>query len=388
MAKFKDLTGQRFGNLTVLERIENYITPKGHSCVQWRCQCDCGNIRNVISSNLLNGTTTKCEECTKKKYDLTGQTFGELKVLRRIEDYVSSGGNVFVQYLCLCSCGQYKTVTALKLRSGHTKSCGKCGAFEKRVDLVGRVFDKLTVIDSAGEYTYPDGSHDVRWRCKCECGREVIIRGNSLKNDKFGHSCEYCRRHKRSDFLDMIGVRNGKLVVVSRAPDRYSVNNTIIDRWNCKCDCGNEVVVDGTRIRHGYTKSCGCSRDDAFHNKPSSCEILIEDYLNEHGFCYVSQKTFDGLVGVNGGRLRYDFYIDDDIKFLLECQGDQHYKPVDFFGGSQGFETLQEHDNRKMIYAVSNNIPLLQLDCRRGRSENDMLFDLDLFVKNIIESAI
>lgn len=60
MSKFIDLTGQRFGKLVVLGRSEDYISPKGKHVVSWACQCDCGNIKNVLRSSLLRRNTRSC----------------------------------------------------------------------------------------------------------------------------------------------------------------------------------------------------------------------------------------------------------------------------------------------------------------------------------------
>ena len=43
MPAIKDLTGQTFGRLTVMERGPDYITPKGKKRVRWICKCSCGN---------------------------------------------------------------------------------------------------------------------------------------------------------------------------------------------------------------------------------------------------------------------------------------------------------------------------------------------------------
>lgn len=62
-----DLTGQRFGSLTVLERAENYIIPStGEPQTQWLCQCDCGRRIVVGRSNLVTGGTQSCG-CSKRK---------------------------------------------------------------------------------------------------------------------------------------------------------------------------------------------------------------------------------------------------------------------------------------------------------------------------------
>ena len=56
MAKFIDLTGQRFGRLTVIERAKNTKNNKA----QWLCECDCGNKKVVSAANLKNGGTISC----------------------------------------------------------------------------------------------------------------------------------------------------------------------------------------------------------------------------------------------------------------------------------------------------------------------------------------
>ena len=66
MGKFRDLTGQRFGRLTVIERAPDKTTgskPK----VMWRCRCDCGNDVVVWTSSLARGTTVSCG-CKKRKH--------------------------------------------------------------------------------------------------------------------------------------------------------------------------------------------------------------------------------------------------------------------------------------------------------------------------------
>jgi hypothetical protein len=71
MSKLIDLTGQKFGRLTVIERAEN----KGHEPT-WICKCECGNLKRVIGAELRKGNTTSCgcyaKEVTSKR--LKGKT--------------------------------------------------------------------------------------------------------------------------------------------------------------------------------------------------------------------------------------------------------------------------------------------------------------------------
>ena len=59
---------------------------------------------------------------------------------------------------------------------------------------------------------------------------------------------------KKGDRKDLTGLRFGRLTVVSehsnRGPGRYY--------WTCICDCGSTTVVEGSELKKGATKSCGC----------------------------------------------------------------------------------------------------------------------------------
>ena len=54
---FIDLTGNKYGKLTVIER--NGYTPNGKT-IKWKCQCDCGKIVDVAMNGLKSGTTQSC----------------------------------------------------------------------------------------------------------------------------------------------------------------------------------------------------------------------------------------------------------------------------------------------------------------------------------------
>jgi len=60
------------------------------------------------------------------KLDLKNNQFGRLEVIKKIDSRLTSGGHPVAQWLCRCSCGKEKVVSAGSLVSGKTKSCG-CG---------------------------------------------------------------------------------------------------------------------------------------------------------------------------------------------------------------------------------------------------------------------
>ena len=74
MRKLVDLTGQRFGRLTVIERAENK-----QNCTTWRCKCECGSIRIVRSCSLRSGRTKSCGCFQKEQITKILKTHGQAK---------------------------------------------------------------------------------------------------------------------------------------------------------------------------------------------------------------------------------------------------------------------------------------------------------------------
>ncbi len=61
MRKPVDRTGRKYGRLTVLGRVEDYVSPAGHRQRRWLVQCECGSpAKAVMGSNLQSGVTRSC----------------------------------------------------------------------------------------------------------------------------------------------------------------------------------------------------------------------------------------------------------------------------------------------------------------------------------------
>jgi hypothetical protein len=188
----KDLVGQKIGRLTVLERCEDRMYSKNLPVTTWRCKCDCGNIIIATSRKLKNNPVPSCGCYTKERYssrgenrvhDLTGQRFTRLLVTSRAEDKFSPQGKRYIRWNCVCDCGKPVIVNANSLVQGRTKSCG-CYNTEKAgwnfIDLTGRVFGRLTVVDRAEDKVTPSGNKCVMWNCVCECGNKAVVNSRAL----------------------------------------------------------------------------------------------------------------------------------------------------------------------------------------------------------------
>ena len=87
-------------------------------------------------------------------------------------------------------------------------------------------------------------------------------------------------------------------------------------------------------------------------------ENKIKKFLTEKNINYEPQYSFSSCK--NKVKLRYDFYL-PKYNILIEYDGIQHFKPVDFFGGEKTFKETLKSDNLKNLYAKKNNVPLLRI---------------------------
>ena len=120
--KVKDLTGMRFGRLTVIKFAG--INKTGRA--DFLCRCDCGTEKVIASADLTHkGHPVRSCGCLRQETKIKpGDRFERLTVIERSQPKVSPSGQVHVRWLCLCDCGNKVTVAGNDLASGYTKSCG------------------------------------------------------------------------------------------------------------------------------------------------------------------------------------------------------------------------------------------------------------------------
>lgn len=166
--------GKIFGCYEVLSVGESSIIPSGQKKKNYICRCiKCNNIRPVNSYKLRNNNYQHCDKCDVTRepiYNLEGQVFGNLTVIKRVDNHIQPSGITKVMYECLCDCGKSIIVGAGHLKSGHTRSCGCMHAsYMQQVlvrDLTGFQFGKLTVLEKTAVK-----NHRQHWLCLCDCGR-------------------------------------------------------------------------------------------------------------------------------------------------------------------------------------------------------------------------
>lgn len=375
MGKKHELAGQRFGKLLVVEQAPNQ---NGKTC--WCCKCDCGNETIVCTHSLMKGKTScGCDTFDKnraylesKREDLTGKRFGKLTVIKRDKNDIDKKGHIVPKWICKCDCGNEVSVKQINLKN-HTKSCG-CLQKETMTrisskDMSGQKFGKLLVECKVEPYISPQGARLTRYLCQCECGNKKIVLGSHLKTGlTLSCGCYKKERTSETHSSDLTGQRFGFLTVIEKigTEDR---NNQKRILWRCLCDCGSEVTLNTNVLTQGRTSSCGCRRRYKGEEK-------IKEYLLDNEIAFERQKTYNDLKGVRGCALRYDFYLPES-NLLIEYQGEQHYKVVQFSSSiteaEENYKCQKENDKIKKAYAQNHNINFLEIPYLEYENINEII---------------
>ena len=102
------------------------------------------------------------------------------------------------------------------------------------------------------------------------------------------------------------------------------------------------------QIPNSHLNGSGCPKCNLSH-----LERSVMNYLDDIGITYDYQKCFVWL-----GRQTLDFYL-PDYNVGIECQGEQHFFPVERFGGDKRFKKTLERDKRKKALCEEHGIKLL-----------------------------
>ena len=252
----------------------------------------------------------------------------------------------------------------------------------------------------------PDGHFTRKQGCP-KCG--VIKRANGRKNKNW--YSDFIKIHgDKYDYSKVIYENNKTKVEIichKHGPFFMKPNAHINQKQGC-IKCGNksifnkeDFIKESNKI-HNFKFDYTISEYNGMHNKikilcndhgyftmnakdhihskqgcpkckMSKGENKINNILTNLNIKFECQKTFSDCISEN--KLKFDFYLTEK-NICIEYDGEQHFKPIEYFGGENSFNKLKERDNIKNEYCINNNIFLLRIPYS---SYND--------IENIIKKA-
>lgn len=320
---------------------------------EFEYECSLGH-KMKTTYQTFYGRVYKCLECKNnrknKKY-----TYDEVKKIFLDNDYtlISTTYRDSMTILnFICNNGCKNTITLDALQSG--RRCNKCTTKKSNIytyEIINNLFmennftlhldnninkNEIITLRTSLNYTCPFNHNDSKilsnWlRSKYKC-KTCYINEKKTRNN---FSTKFIREEfEKKDF---------KLLDETQ----YITNLSELD---VECYKYHKTKLSFSDFYYkGYgCKKCTQSKLDANTN------MILKSIPNTF---IERQKKFEDCIDANC--LPFDFYVNN--KFLIECDGVQHFKPVNYFGGIIRHEIQIKHDKIKNNYCYKNKIPLLRI---------------------------
>ena len=131
--------------------------------------------------------------------------------------------------------------------------------------------------------------------------------------------------------------------------DYSKITNYVNEKTLVPIICSKHGEFLQTSIKH--LQGQGCPRCNE-----SKLERKITLLLEKENVEFEPQKKFEWL-----GRQRLDFYL-PQYNIAIECQGEQHFKPIKYFGGVEKLAIYQQRDETKKLLCQQNKVNLIYIN--------------------------
>ena len=125
--------------------------------------------------------------------------------------------------------------------------------------------------------------------------------------------------------------------------------------WRCKCLLCNKGYKDviTANLKNGKIIHCGCATC-------SKGVLKIKDILIQNNIEFNTEHTFqDCRYPLSNQLVKYDFFVDN--KYIIEFDGQQHFKQMGGYYTKVSFEELQKRDEFRNKYCKNSKIPLIRI---------------------------
>lgn len=239
-------------------------------------------------------------------------------------------------------------VTPGNFLSGHgCKECGKLMAYNKHNENARSTYIEKANIVHNGFYIYTNTNYiNSRSMINVICPKHGLfsLKANAHLN---GNGCRLCANEKNGD-RNRLTLEEFKERAYNVHKNKYSYElSEYINAYTpLKITCKKHGIFEQKPYKHLTGEGCPyCNQ--------SHLEIMVEEFLKEKKIEYFYQKRFSWL-----GLQSLDFYLPKH-NVAIECQGIQHFQPIDFFGGDSGLTKTKERDERKRKLCNENGIKLI-----------------------------
>jgi very-short-patch-repair endonuclease len=248
----------------------------------------------------------------------------------------------------IITCKKHGDFEQLPQNHINGSGCPKCGT---QKNIVSQKLTKNEFINKANsvhnniyDYSLVDYVNNVT-KIKIICKKHGVFKQTPTIHFK-GSGCPKCAGKNVSN-LEFIQ----KAIAVHGNKYNYSQTKYVSARNKIKIGCEKHGQFFQRAFDH--LAGHGCPKC-----KESFGERKIREYLEINKIMFEKEKKFDKCRNKN--HLLFDFYLPEK-NILIEYDGEQHFKPINFFGGKHTHKKVLINDNIKNEFAKQNNIKLLRI---------------------------
>lgn len=280
-------------------------------------------------------------------------------------------------------CGKSYIAVIKKVKQGHV--CPECGKEnQKRTRIknmyqIGMVLNEQTgsTLVAITDKRTPEGQIIIKAKCGY-CGRIYEARVNKVKQ---GHFCPHCSGERRA--IQKTVYHEGE-IITTRVGTYFYFNTEFKNQKDSRYRKGLFTPVDsqGNAIGKTFPANLNSILDGKATGVGLSFgETKCYNSLIELPYSFEWQYSFNDLFSHNGYKLKFDFAIFYNNKIcLIELDGEQHFKPVERFGGQMRFDECVQNDRLKDNY-VSHNDNLYCIRIKYTQFKNITSRMLDTLIK-------
>jgi len=314
----------------------------------------CGHIgfRSFANFKVSNPV---CYECSGiKKYD-----FDDIKKCLEEYGYYYNEGNyndVHSKIFVSDNFG-YEYLTSYHQVETNYKSNNKIREFDIRNPFTLNNINNWVNINKKHFYLidniYEGKNKKMFWQCtNDDCEEFFDASWHSIIS---GHGCPYCSVPAKK-----IGKRNNLMYKYPEIAKEFDEFKNGVSASSILCGSNNKYYWICPNCGVSYLSKPASRTNDI--GCPVCCEShsekFVRDFLEKNNIKFNPQHKFENCVDKR--TLPFDFYL-TDYNICLESQGEQHFRPIDFFGGEEGFIIRKKHDQIKKIYCIENSIKLIEI---------------------------
>lgn len=258
-----------------------------------------------------------------------------------------------------CSCGREFKKVLDKIDHDKYLLCDMCSKTKQRKNRKTHYNKKYLPLIKENGYELVNCNEDLYANQLVEVIQvSTGYRGFIYPNRAYQRMIVFGLEHNRKNFIYNVNKYAENCGIGSIAIKFCDNNNWASQGILCKCECGNLFKTTYRSFCKGKFYCDDCT------NVRSTGEKIVKSFLEQYNIDYIEQFTINSLRYINP--LHFDFYL-KDYNILIEVDGEQHRKPVNFHGAltaeqmNKAFEVQLIKDKLKDEYCIKYQIPLLRI---------------------------